>query len=63
MEWVQFLILFLTILGIFLTIRIDNQKYEKDLKEFREKWAQESKEYHERLVAIEEARNKIFGKK
>lgn len=38
MEWVQFLILFLMILAIFLTIRIDNQKYLKDLKEFWEKW-------------------------
>lgn len=62
MEWVQFLILFITFLGMYLTIRSDNKKYEQELKEFREKWAEESKDFHGRLVAIEERRNKIIFK-
>ena len=62
MEWVQFLILFVTFVGMYLTIRSDNKKYEQELKEFREKWAQESKEFHGRLVAIEERRNRLLFK-
>lgn len=62
MDWIQFFILFLTLIGIYLTIRSDNKKYETDLKEFREKWADESKDFHGRLIAIEERRNKIIFK-
>ena len=62
MDWSQFLILFLTLVGIFLTLRSDSQKYEKDLKEFREKWSEESKDFHGRLISIEERRNKILFK-
>jgi hypothetical protein len=61
-DWSQFLILFLTFVGIFLTLRSDSQKYERDLKEFREKWSEESKDFHGRLIAIEERRNKILFK-
>jgi hypothetical protein len=36
------------------------EKYEKDNKEFREKWALESKEFHGRLLILEEERNRIL---
>jgi hypothetical protein len=62
MDWIQFLILFLTMVGIFLTLRSDAKKYESELKDFREKWADESKDFHGRLIAIEERRNKIIFK-
>jgi hypothetical protein len=69
MDWVQFLILFLTMIGVFLTLRSDSRrfeekmdKYDKELKEFRERWAEESKDFHGRLIAIEERRNKIIFK-
>jgi hypothetical protein len=73
MDWIQFLILFLTLIGIFLTLRADMKAFEKDsndwrfrhhaeMKEFREKWAQESKDFHGRLIAIEERRNRLLFK-
>jgi len=73
MEWVQFLILFLTLIGIYLTNRSDmrafekdskewRERYDKETKDFREKWAEESRDFHGRLIAIEERRNKIIFK-
>lgn len=73
MDWVQFLILFLTMVGFFLMQRSDmrvfekeskdwKERYDRESKEFREKWAEESRDFHGRLIAIEERRNRIIFK-
>jgi len=73
MEWIQFLILIITLGSFIWTIRSDmkgfekdskewRERYDRETKEFRERWAQETKEFHGRLIAIEERRNKFIFK-
>lgn len=77
MEWTQFIIMFLGMVGLFAwnrtEARADNrhmdaklegqrmllQEIWRESKESNEKWLQESKDFHGRLIAIEERnRNK-----
>ena len=73
MDWLQVLVLlggnFAMILPLWLWSRSEAnadrrelhgimEDFRKDNKEFREKWAQESKEFHGRLCEIEAERNK-----
>jgi hypothetical protein len=60
MDFVQFFILFVTIVSFMWALKNDNKEFKKDLKEFREKWADESKDFHGRLVALEQERNRIL---
>lgn len=41
-------------LPFYFISKADIKAFQKESKEFWEKWAEESKEYHGRLVAIEE---------
>lgn len=70
MDWVQFAILFVTILGFFFTMRWDSkelserwlkdrEKWDRDLKEFNEKHETNMKEFGERWAAdLKEFREK-----
>lgn len=73
MEWTQFIIFFLGIFGLWLWQRSESnadrreiiqmiRSMETDSKEFRERWAEESKEFHNRLYSLElrNARNRII---
>jgi hypothetical protein len=75
MDWIQFAT-FLIVNGVFtLTLwlwsrsesRADNREImtlirsiHDEMKDFREKWAQETKDFHGRLCAIEERRIKLL---
>lgn len=56
MDWAQFLILLITIGGLFKWQRDDMKTIEADMKQFREMWLQETKDFHKRLCEIEAAR-------
>lgn len=68
MDWTQFALFFLGVGGLWLWNRAEAnadrreihallEAMRQDAKEFRENWANESKEFHGRLCEIEE-RNK-----
>lgn len=75
MEWVQFIIFFLGVFGLFIwnrtESRTDNRHMDAKLegqrallqaiwqesKDFNEKWMNESKDFHKRLIEIEAKRN------
>jgi hypothetical protein len=48
MDWIQFLILFLTLIGIYLTNRADMRAFEKDSKDSKDRFERDSKEWRER---------------
>lgn len=65
MDWMQFLILFSSMLGIWLTSRADWRKTDEKIEEHRRETNQilkaiqdEMKDFHGRLCAIEERRGK-----
>lgn len=65
MDWMQFLILFSSMLGIWLTSRADWRKTDEKIEEYRRETNQilkaiqdEIKDFHGRLCSIEERRNK-----
>lgn len=60
-EWVQFFIVMGTILTFLVKSRMDHKESQKDLKEFREKWAEEAKDFHGRLER-QDAEFKAFMK-
>jgi hypothetical protein len=62
MEWLQVLSLFLANAGLFLWFRSESRSdwrhMDQQMREFRETWAQEVKDFHARLCSIEERRLK-----
>lgn len=69
MEWMQFFGFILTIAGMFFWNRTEGNADRREIatilremkeenKQFREKWADETKEFHGRLCAIEERSRK-----
>lgn len=61
MEWMQIFTILATTGALFIWARTeansDRRQHQQDLKEFRDRWEAESKEFHARLLLIEE-RNK-----
>lgn len=62
MEWTQFLILIVTIGGLFLWNRSEANSDRRALHATIDAIKEEMKDFHARLVAIEERRNKIIFK-
>jgi hypothetical protein len=71
MDWMQVLAIIGTTVGCCWFFRRETkeqmekfdrrmEKYEQDNKEFKERWATESKEFHGRLLVLEEERNRIL---
>lgn len=56
-EWIQFFIVLLTMATFLIVRRTDQKEVQKDIKEFREKWAEESKDF---LKEAERKRTQIL---
>lgn len=61
MEWLQFLIVILTIGSFLWMARSDYRHLDAEIKDFREKWALETKDFHGRLEK-QDAEFKAFMK-
>jgi len=59
-EWLQVLFLFLANAGLIIWFRTESRndwrQTDQEFKQFREMWYQESRDFHERLLKIEENR-------
>lgn len=58
MEWTQFIIFFLGVFGLFLWNRAEGRSDARHLQSLIEAIRQDVKDFHGRLCAIEERRNK-----
>lgn len=63
MEWAQFLILIMTLGGLFLWNRSEANSDRRSMQATVDAIREEIKDFHGRLVAIEEKRSKTSSKK
>jgi hypothetical protein len=67
MERLEFFTIFITLIGIFiavvsLVVAFWNmmRDVQKENRQFKDQWAQEMKDFHGRLIVLEEERNRIL---